>query len=320
LHSINTTNSIIIIIIMASDGGFVVDNWSEPIDDINSSIGLSYIACFALSTAFALIIGLPASFLCCACSLRTDHVKIVAFVLFGGIGLTVWGWAVPGSQGFEGFLQIIAGALLLIVALVVFMARKCAQTTSQEDDQQQQALPAASSAPNETPSVLDDYDDNSNKNNKNNNTGMFQWVQKGDPTDPNHDEKQQQQQKRCDCGTKQSERNAQDPSTVPWVVFKDSWEKHVTIPSVRYPWGCAEYMHQTKHHVAFDFFVQRQLGESVATYSKEWENNCTRGFRDDLMSKKVTILDNPSWRCMPSMTFVEGQGPRLCCCRYHSSK
>jgi hypothetical protein len=38
------------------------------------------------------------------------------------------------------------------------------------------------------------------------------------------------------------------------------------------------------------------------------------------MSKKVTILDNPSWHCMPSMPLVEDQGPRLCCCRYHSSK
>jgi hypothetical protein len=105
----------------------------------------------------------------------------------------------------------------------------------------------------------------------------------------------------------------------PWPCFKNIWEELASIPIVRCPWGCSEFLHKT-NDVAFDYFIQKVLGESIDTYSSPIENKYTNGFRLDLTKKNVYILKNPSWVCSPCLAFTVKRGPRLLCCRYHSGK
>jgi hypothetical protein len=70
----------------------------------------------------------------------------------------------------------------------------------------------------------------------------------------------------------------------------------------------------------FLFFIQDCLEHSLKTYSKPTEKQCVRGFRCDVIGKEVFILGNREWKCMPSIAFFKGKGPRVLACWYHSSR
>ena len=89
----------------------------------------------------------------------------------------------------------------------------------------------------------------------------------------------------------------------PWPRFKNIWEELASIPIVRCPWGCSEFLYKT-NDVAFNYFIQKILGESIDTYSSPIENKCTKGFGRDSTKKKVYILKNPSWVCSPCLAFT----------------
>jgi hypothetical protein len=74
--------------------------------------------------------------------------------------------------------------------------------------------------------------------------------------------------------------------------------------------------------VAFDVFVDWYLQGSADLYSPESECHCCIGFRQNVVSNPVHILNNPdhTWRCLITLCFVARKGMRVCTCRFHSSK
>ena len=108
---------------------------------------------------------------------------------------------------------------------------------------------------------------------------------------------------------------------VGWGDFQTTWEKHQALPIVRCPWGCSEYYRST-NTVAFDVFIAWYLGGSTELYSSESERRCSTGFRKDIISNPVHILNNPdpSWRCLVTFKLMDTKEMRVCTCRYHSSK
>jgi hypothetical protein len=109
-----------------------------------------------------------------------------------------------------------------------------------------------------------------------------------------------------------------DLGEVGWAEISEIIESSLTIPTVRCPWGCGEFLGRT-NHLALDVFWKRYL-DVVIPYSKASELACNRGFREDLLSKEACILGNKKWKCMPSVAFINGYGPRILICRYHSSR
>jgi hypothetical protein len=109
--------------------------------------------------------------------------------------------------------------------------------------------------------------------------------------------------------------------SVGWADFVGIWEEHQAVPLVRCPWGCSEY-YGNVNTVAFDVFINWYLKGSVDLYSSESERRCCIGFRENVISRPVHILNNPdlSWQCLITLTFVDGKGFRVCTCRYHSPK
>lgn len=110
----------------------------------------------------------------------------------------------------------------------------------------------------------------------------------------------------------------QDLSVVPWKDFRDNFEKYNTFPLVRCPWGCAEY-YTPGNYVPLDAFMERLLDRSVETYSTEAKLRCSTGFRTDLIAKSAPLLGNKRMCCMPTIAFIDDQGPQILTCRYHSA-
>ena len=108
---------------------------------------------------------------------------------------------------------------------------------------------------------------------------------------------------------------------VGWTYFQDTWEKHQALPVVRCPWGCSEY-YNSINTVAFDVFIGWYLGGSTEFYSSENERRCSTGFRKNVVSSCVHILNNPdsNWRCQVTFCLMDTEEMRVCTCRYHSSK
>lgn len=106
-----------------------------------------------------------------------------------------------------------------------------------------------------------------------------------------------------------------------WVDFVADWENHQSLPRVRCPWGCSEF-YGNVNTIAFDVFIDWYLKGSTEFYSSESERRCSIGFRKNVLSSPVHILNNPNpaWRCLITLQFIDGKEIRVCTCRHHSSK
>ena len=98
--------------------------------------------------------------------------------------------------------------------------------------------------------------------------------------------------------------------------FKATVEAALSVPRVRCPWGCSEFLGRT-NSIPLDVFFSGYLDE-IATYTKSKTSFiCKRGFRQDLFKGQIDILSNPLWKCMPTIV-DDGSGPKFQCCRFHT--
>lgn len=104
-----------------------------------------------------------------------------------------------------------------------------------------------------------------------------------------------------------------------WSQLKHNWEKYNSIPIVRCPWGCSEFLSKV-NFLPFDVFVETMLDESISKYTKNAGAKGSIGYRKDLMSKRVEILHNPSWKCSLCIYVDTDSSPKLLCCRYHNER
>ena len=100
--------------------------------------------------------------------------------------------------------------------------------------------------------------------------------------------------------------------------FKATVEVALSVPRVRCPWGCSEFVGRT-NSMPLDVFFSGYLN-GIQTYTKSKNSFiCTRGFRQDLFEGEVNILSNSLWKCMPTIV-DDGSGPKFQCCRFHTLK
>jgi predicted GIY-YIG superfamily endonuclease len=100
--------------------------------------------------------------------------------------------------------------------------------------------------------------------------------------------------------------------------FKATVEAALSVPLVRCPWGCSEFVGRT-NPMPLDVFFSGYL-DGIPTFTKSKNSFiCSRGFRQDLFEGQVDILSNPLWKCMPTIV-DDGSGPKFQCCRFHTSK
>ena len=104
-----------------------------------------------------------------------------------------------------------------------------------------------------------------------------------------------------------------------WRDIEETWDKHCSLPFVHCPWGCSDFYHQC-NDLPFDALVAWFVEESIVMYSARSDTYWTRGIRKDFLLCQVRILNNPEWICQASIVMTVTLGPRLLCCRHHSSK
>ena len=103
-----------------------------------------------------------------------------------------------------------------------------------------------------------------------------------------------------------------------WLTFKQNWEKHGSIPHVRCPWGCSEYLANT-NHIPMDVFFEFVADKEILTHTPEKNKQCSVGFRKGVGNEKIELFGNKDWLCLPTIAVIHDE-PKILCCRYHSEK
>jgi predicted GIY-YIG superfamily endonuclease len=102
-----------------------------------------------------------------------------------------------------------------------------------------------------------------------------------------------------------------------WRSLSLAMDKHMTYPEVRCPWGCGEFLHQTKK-VPLEDFLDAKSNGAFRSYAK---NNKTHSWvwtiRPDFPAS-VSVLSNDDFQCQPSLAFDTFLGPCILCCRDHN--
>ena len=96
---------------------------------------------------------------------------------------------------------------------------------------------------------------------------------------------------------------------------------HHLMPTVLCPWGESEYIHKCGK-VPFDSILQRFLPKCIIKKSSpSIDYQKVDSSRDDYVRESIdqydVLLLNPSWRVLPSISFIEGKGPHVMTCREH---
>ena len=93
------------------------------------------------------------------------------------------------------------------------------------------------------------------------------------------------------------------------------------LPTVLCPWGCSEFLHRSAF-LDIDIVFQRFLPKCII---KIWNDKKkllkVKSCRDDYIrfyDEYDMWLLNSNWKVMPSITFVNNQGPRIMVCRDHN--
>jgi hypothetical protein len=106
-----------------------------------------------------------------------------------------------------------------------------------------------------------------------------------------------------------------------WANVQVTREKHQALPLVRCPWGCSECCGSI-NTVALDVFIDWHLGGPTQSHSSDSEQWCSAGFRKNVTSDPVHLLNNPdaAWQCLITFRLMDSKEMRVCTCRHHSSE
>ena len=99
-----------------------------------------------------------------------------------------------------------------------------------------------------------------------------------------------------------------------WVNFVCAFEACNTVPQIRCPWGCSEYIGKT-NSMPFDQVVSEFALKRIKTYTSSTKMQ-RHGFRKDWLLEPCEILHR--WKVYPSIEMVGGD-PMILLCRYHNS-
>ena len=106
---------------------------------------------------------------------------------------------------------------------------------------------------------------------------------------------------------------------ISYVEFAEAFEACMTVPVVRCPWGCSEFVGKAKECIPLDcvvqFFVERKL--SCYSDSNMLKKVDGMGFRKDWFCSPPVVCGR---RCCPSMIVRKRRAPMFLCCRYHNMR
>jgi hypothetical protein len=110
-------------------------------------------------------------------------------------------------------------------------------------------------------------------------------------------------------------------SSLCWKKMAPAMDKYLPIPTVRCPWGCGAYLHQT-NEVPYEDLLLAKSNYSFRSTSKcsgrQQRRKWTDSARPDFPSSS-TILENDKFVCRPSIV-LKDDGPYLLCCKKHDQK
>ena len=103
-----------------------------------------------------------------------------------------------------------------------------------------------------------------------------------------------------------------------WVQLGKAVDAHASLPLVKCPWGCSEFINETKHvpldAIFCSFLKDRLPGKVMSSKRERMFADCIRG---DFFTSAHHILYNKKWLCSPSIAYVKEKGPVVLTCRFH---
>jgi hypothetical protein len=108
--------------------------------------------------------------------------------------------------------------------------------------------------------------------------------------------------------------------TLRWISLGKAMDKYLAIRTVRCPWGCGTYLHQTNMLPFEDFLLaQSNYPFRSASKCKQATRNWTDSCRPDFQKSKVLLEENEDFICRP-LIIVNEDGVFILACENHSTK
>lgn len=105
-------------------------------------------------------------------------------------------------------------------------------------------------------------------------------------------------------------------NTLEWLSLSEAMDDHMTYPEIRCPWGCGEFLHETRK-VPLEDFLDAKSNGAFHSYSNVNKNHSwVWTVRPDFPSKNC-YLSNDDFCCQPSLAFDDTLGPCILSCRNH---
>ena len=106
------------------------------------------------------------------------------------------------------------------------------------------------------------------------------------------------------------------------VTLAQTCDKLLSVPTVKCPWGCSEFLNLARNYMPLDALLLDYLEKpaGVSKISTKSNDGWLQGVLPAFLESKHFVINSTYGYCSPSIAFHKEFGPCFLACRHHSTK